>query len=545
MAVAALPGVNSDIIAAEIALQRGDCASAAPMYVSAANAGRDLRLAARATEVTLDCGQSTLAVQAATRWRALAPKEANAVLAVAIAELARAHIAEARSNYLAFLNLQPAPDDVAVMKSIDQMVAAAGSDPTLAVLRGVQHARLAGGPVQLQLAELAADGWDFTLALKYADTAAHAGASVGDIAALRIRAEAGLGDADSALSEARALARSNPEAALAEAEALIELGREQEATAMLEEKRLDPRVSLLAERRLALLAFARSDYDTAEQGFTDLVRNQNTAALGVYYLALIAERRGDNDAALRAYDLLARSGFDNNARRRVAGIYMHDGERAQAIRLLAADDDSSTRDRISAELNIAELLASEADAKESVKRLDGALESYPDHPAILYQRAVYQERVDPNAAIASLESQFKQRPADMNLANALGFTLADHNRDLPRAEQLVRMALHSQPDNPAVLDSLGWVLHKRGQPKLALPFLQRAFTLLHDGDIGAHAGEVLWALGRKDEARAQWTVALAADPNNATLKAVTAKYVPGLTAPKPAPAAPNGSGTAI
>jgi Tfp pilus assembly protein PilF len=302
---------------------------------------------------------------------------------------------------------------------------------------------------------------------------------------------------------------------------------------------------VLATRRLALLSFTRSDYATAEQLFTELLRDQNTVALAVYYLAVIAERRGDTDSAMKGYELLARSGFDDGARRRVAGLYLRDGERAQAVRLLAADDDASPAERIGAELAIANLLAAGGSPKDAVARLDAALQGAPGHPDLSYQRAVYLERVDASAAIDSLEALHTVRPLDMTVTNALGFTLADHGRDLTRAEQLIRTALRATPDNPAVLDSVGWVLHKRGKSAEALPYLQRAWRMFHDGDIGAHYGEVLWMLGRKDEARSQWRAALAADPDNASLLNAARKYAPELSAPVPQPRSTNGSGTAI
>jgi hypothetical protein len=70
--------------------------------------------------------------------------------------------------------------------------------------------------------------------------------------------------------------------------------------------------------------------------------------------------------------------------------------------------------------------------------------------------------------------------------------------------------------------------------------------MFHDGDIGAHAGEVLWSLGRKDEARSQWKLALAADPDNKTLLAVTRRYASDLSAPvPPARGSASGNGTSI
>jgi Flp pilus assembly protein TadD len=112
------------------------------------------------------------------------------------------------------------------------------------------------------------------------------------------------------------------------------------------------------------------------------------------------------------------------------------------------------------------------------------------------------------------------------LLNALGYTLADHNEQLPRAEKLIRRALISSPDNPAVLDSLGWVRFRRGDARGATPPLEHAYTISQDGDIAAHLGEVLWHRGEESQARKLWAAALARDPDSALVKSTMTRLLP-------------------
>ena len=140
-----------------------------------------------------------------------------------------------------------------------------------------------------------------------------------------------------------------------------------------------------------------------------------------------------------------------------------------------------------------------------------------------------------DAAVTQLEALYRDRPEDGAIANALGFILADHSRDLARAERLISAALKSEPDNPAILDSMGWLDYRRGIAREALPLLERAFRLDQDGDIGAHWGEVLWSLGEKAKAREAWSRALIADPDNAPVKAAEQRAgVPQLSTRAPA-----------
>jgi Tfp pilus assembly protein PilF len=103
--------------------------------------------------------------------------------------------------------------------------------------------------------------------------------------------------------------------------------------------------------------------------------------------------------------------------------------------------------------------------------------------------------------------------------NAYGYTLADHNEDLPRARKLIERAYAEAPRNAAILDSLGWVLYRQGDPDGALTYLKAAYADDRGADIAAHLGEVLWQLGRRDEADKLWSEAGKDDTDNKLLNA--------------------------
>ena len=523
---------NAAIVSAESALQRGDCGEASRLYRQATQALAQVELAARASAVALACGQFSTARVIAEHWLQLAPGDADATLALTHAELSSYQIAAARGHFKAFLN----GTEKKVPEAIDTLAQGAGTEPTLAMVRDVDVALVSGAPTQLALAALALDGWDAALALRYTQNARAAGASSATAAAIAARAQAILGEAKGAEAEAR-LAAAEPSGRLSLAQALMVLGRDEAAQAELQRLQTDPQVGGGAARLLAQIAMESGDYTVAEQRCDSLLADPESAPLAVYYLGLIAERRGDDAVASRDYALLAGTGFESQGRRRAAAILYRQGDRDAAVRVLSASRNADPDERIRGELAAADLLSVSGAADEAVSRIDSALRRSPGNPEIAYQRAVLLERAGRiDKAIATLEELRRERPLDANITNALGYTLADHKRDLPRAEALIRAALASQPDNPAVLDSLGWVLFRRGQYAAAAPVLARAFRLLHDGDIGAHWGEALWAAGQKDAARAAWRRALAADPENRLLASTVHRLAPALTAPKPPPA---------
>ena len=123
------------------------------------------------------------------------------------------------------------------------------------------------------------------------------------------------------------------------------------------------------------------------------------------------------------------------------------------------------------------------------------------------------------AAIRELRAILAERPGDAHVQNALGYTLADHDRNLAEARQLVAAALAQSPDNAATLDSMGWVLFREGNYPAALEHLQHARRNGADPEIDLHIGEVQWAMGDQKAARATWRAALAKAPTNEKLRA--------------------------
>ena len=522
---------NAATVSAESALQRGDCGSASTYYVKAAQQLAAAELAQRATAVALDCGQAASALAAAERWVHLAPGDSAAALARVQAALANLHISAAREYFTAWL----AGADRKIPEALDELQRNAGSEALLQMLRGLEHPALHTSVAQRALGEVALEAWDAQAALAYAQAARAAGAKAPEAAMLVARAQAVLGDETAALSAAREAATEKSNR-LAVAQVLLLLGKDEAAETELQRLRSDDEVGAAASRQLAQLAFGKSDYAIAEQRCNGLLQVPGSSALAVYLLGVIAERRGDDAAALRNYSALLGTGLDSQGRRRAAGILYRQGEHESALQVFAPGREAQPSERIHADIAAADLLSQVDAPEESLGRIAGALRRSPGNAELDYQHAVLLERAGKiDAALELLESLHRARPPDAAVTNALGFTLADHKRALPRAEQLIREALRSQPDDPAMLDSLGWVMFRRGQWLSAVPVLARAYRLLHDGDIGAHWGEALWAAGQKSAARAAWQRALAADPENPRLATTIAHFAPDISAPKPPP----------
>jgi tetratricopeptide (TPR) repeat protein len=162
--------------------------------------------------------------------------------------------------------------------------------------------------------------------------------------------------------------------------------------------------------------------------------------------------------------------------------------------------------------------------EESFQVLSAALERSPDDTALLYDTAMAAERIDRIDEMERLLRKMIQlKPDDPHAYNALGYSMADRNRRLQEAYELIARALALAPDDAHVIDSMGWVYFRLGNLVKARELLERAYMLRPEGEIGAHLGEVLWAMGDKDAARRIWRQVRAEEPDNETLTSTLAR----------------------
>ena len=143
----------------------------------------------------------------------------------------------------------------------------------------------------------------------------------------------------------------------------------------------------------------------------------------------------------------------------------------------------------------------------------------PDDNALLYARGLAWERRDRiDRAEADLRKILVTDAENVAALNALGYTLADRTTRYQEALELIDRARVAEPDEAAIIDSYGWVLYRLGRNAEALVELRRAFTLQKDPEIAAHIAEVLWVIGKQDEARKFFEEARKLDPDNRSLQ---------------------------
>jgi len=518
-------------VLAEIALKRGDCKGASESYAKAASASTDPSLARRASEVSLSCEHLPAAWQSVNRWRTVAPGDREATALYAAVALKLYKVPEARAAVVEFAREKPtagSTQEAGFAALAALLLQHADASAVLAAMSALESEN--PSPVTLALlGELALDSFDSKRAEHFADEALQQDAKSFEAKRVLARAYVLRGDAPKAIATAREARSLNPTLGVFElAQILSDLDRVEEAHQELESLRNTSAPKAEIDRRLALLAFDSGDLTEAGQRFSDLASDDGEAGdSSLLYLADIAARDGESDVALAGYRKLADSSVALQARSRAAALLMARNDRAGALAIL--DDYAAAHPSSEFDLTLtkARLLADHGEADTGLSLLSAALDRHPNHPSIEYDKAVILEHAGRvHESVEVLEKLLTKRPDDPVLTNALGYTLADHNLELPRAEQLIERALAVSPDSPAILDSLGWVKYREGDAKGAVPMLARAYSIQHDSEIGAHWGEAVWMSGAHQEARRIWSAALARDPSSQPLRATLTRFIP-------------------
>jgi len=519
-------GGAADTSAADRALLAGDCKGAVEGYLAAGLLDRNPRVIERAVEVARACRHLPAASRAADRLLELDGENVDSLRLVGLIALESWRLDLARRVYRDLLAKPDVEPERALADILPEIAEGDEAPAGWLVFKEIIDRQTAAARTLATLARIACSADDIGSCLELI-AAARSKDGGNDARTIRLAAAAAAarGDAERALAEAELVAQGDPENhRFARIETLITLDRLDEAREALLAIEKDPtpgngRAAVDADRRLALLALSSGDEVEAERRFGARLSRDRGAGEAIYYLSLIAERRGRKDVALQGYRQLIAAGVGLPPRVRAARLLLERGEREEALKFFDDLLKGGRTDAIEVEIARSRALLDAGLGSEAIASVDTALERYPSHPALLYHRAVLLDGAGrTREGVRVFEALLAQRPGDGNVLNALGYTLADRKQQLPRAERLIREALIQRPDSAAFLDSLAWVRFRRGDRASALPLLERAWRVSREPEIAAHWGEVLWASGDKTQARAVWARALAIAPDLTPLR---------------------------
>jgi tetratricopeptide (TPR) repeat protein len=524
-----------DLLVAEFAARRGGLQLALTNYLNQARATRDPGVAAQATRIARFLNAPEQALEAALLWAEVEPDSEEARFTAA-GELARAgraaeafeqmralHDLDGEANFTAIAataldspesvrremlrgleSLQPPPAgaDVPVARAL-LLQSLGENDAALALTQQV----LAAEPGNQQAVLIEAQVWQNQGDdAKAGEAVERALAAEPDNARLR-------------LHYARLLARSDPGRAAEQYRKLVEADPEN------------------GELRLSLALVYREakQYAPMRTELEALIAAGQQQSAAHFYLGEDAERSGDRDTALAHYrEVQARSQVYAPALTRIGEIALASGGPDALARAMAEARSREPDQAIRIVLLEAELLGDSGEFERAWLLLSEALARSPGEPMLLYARSmVAEKRRDLPALEADLREMIRQQPDSALALNALGYSLTNLSDRHAEALELITRALELQPEDPAILDSMGWVQFRLGRPEQALGYLQKAFERFPDPEVAAHLGEVLWSLGRREEALGVWKKGFDSKPDSPLIREAMQRL--GASEPAPAP----------
>ena len=509
-----------EFLLGEIARQRGNPGIAAQTYLDLAKQTRDPRVARRAVELANYARAPQIALEAARTWHEADPASPQALRTVT-ALLVNARRVDEAEPYIAKLL---AGNDAAPggLMQLGQLLAQnPDKAANLRVVRKLAEPYPETPEAHFAIAQAATAANDETLALQELGRAAalRPGWDLAAIFEAQIVRRRSPGDALKGLSSFLDQYPNARDVRISYARLLVGEKRYPEARTEFEKLLSLHKDDTEAIYGVGLLAMQAKDYATAEANLTRLLELGFRDPNGLRFtLAQIAEEQKEWPRAIGWYDTIRRGEHALQARMRTANALAKQGKLDDARNYLKGVSASDT-ERVQLLIAEAQLLREASRNGEAFELLGKALEKNPEQPDLLYDHALTAEKLNRLDILESnLRTLIKVKPDHAHAYNALGYSFADRNERLPEARKLIERALELAPEDYYIMDSLGWVLYRMGDLKGAAQHLRRAWSGRPDGEIGAHLGEVLWALGERAEAEHVWREALEASPDNDTLQ---------------------------
>lgn len=265
----------------------------------------------------------------------------------------------------------------------------------------------------------------------------------------------------------------------------------------------------------ALVALENGDTEIARDDLTSLIEQGHHTSEAHYYLGRIADQEGDTESAIGYYENVKEGRHFFLALARLSALRADQGELDQAlthVRQLRGKNPARADNFWLIEIN---LLVNNGRKQKALEAANTAIKAFPDNVRLLYARAMLKDRMGkPRDAEQDLRSIIDQQPDNAVALNALGYILANQDGRLKEAETLIGHALAQDKNNPAIMDSMGWVLFRQGRVDEALTYLQSAYDGFPDPEVAAHLGEALWTSGQRDKARSIWGDGLKHNPDD-------------------------------
>lgn len=540
--VTSSPDIMYRILVGEVAVQQGDFDTASQVFLSLAKDTADPRLAQRAFQFSMADNNLSRGIEAAKTWALLAPNDPEAKATALALEASTGDTAGLAQTLYQRIN-QASDKEQAIIQAMGIISKMVDSRLALDVLEKSLPAEVKTLLIShLALSDVAWSAGDPARALQEARAALEQEPD-SEMAIERVL-EYGLEvDQERVLAQAREFTQTYPDSrdvALLLISRLVTLGEFDQALLQLDEMQAinpedfdliftEAEINIRAERFDTAITLLNQYIDVHSQRRQSLPDGTTTSLGSIsdarLSLVQIAEKQNNLHEAIRQLDLIEEPALEFQAKVHRAVLEAKLGDLKKANRTLDRLGVLAKRDQAVVDLTRASILRDSGRTDEAVKVLERADKELPDTPEIKYDLAMLYASQGRNEELVPLLRQvIALQPHNANAYNSLGYTFVDQEINLDEAQGLLEQALELEPNNPYILDSVGWYLYKVGDYQAALEYLMRSYEQLPDAEVAAHLGEVLWAKGRQEEAIDVWRNAWQPESPNHSLERVMERF---------------------
>ncbi len=530
--------VKSDILyvllTAEIAGQRGQYRLALDNYLQVADKIPEPWVAERAARLALYLNDMEKAKKAVELWLSRDPDSLSANKAAVMLYLQSGEKDKAIDRLAHLMNIAGANKEQVLLEILRFMDKKVPKPQSLAVMEALSQRFPQSPEVHYAYGLLALRQGKTDLALKHVTKALELRPDWNKVQLMQSHLLAQLGESEKARQSLKALIEKHPENTqlrMVYAQFLLKQqdykAAEQELSKLLRQQPDHPD----ALYAYALVSLQLNKDKQAEKALHRLLQQPKWRSEAYFYLGRIEAKRGNYKKALQWFEKIKEGDLVFEAEVNSTAALVKLGKTKEALKRLERLQAQYPEKKRQLYLLQAEILNGQQDYQGAFEVLSRALIEFPGDPDLLYARALLAEKLDRIDIVETdLKKILEKNPNDANALNALGYTLVDRTGRYEEAKSYLDRALSLKPDDPAILDSYGWLLYKLKDYAGALQHLQKAYRINPDPEIGAHLGEVFWALGEKDRARQIWreVVKKAKGNQNEHIKKLIESFKPRL-----------------
>lgn len=516
------------ILAANIAVKRGQYEIALDTYLQLAKDTRDPRLAKEATRVAIFSRDNVRALEAAKLWVDLDDKNLEAREAITAAYIRNGDPDAALEQMENILSLSSEDPDQAFMMLASLLSREQDLKTALLVMKRFIEKRKDNPAALYAFSHLAVRAGELDDALNTVDSILKLKPDWVNAIMLRARILQLQDKQHQAIEYLASAVKKYPNdqnLRITYARLLVEAQNYEEAVPQYEKVAKQSPDNGEVLFTLGLLKLQLNQIDDAER-YLNHAKELDIRSNDVnFYLARIQELRENYKKAIEYYSFV--KGGENyfEARTRIAILTAHEGDIAEGrsqLHILEKQFPSQFERLILIE---GEILREAERYEDAMAVYNEGLKEKPDSKGILYARAIVAEKLDRLDIVEQdLGAVIKLEPDNAEALNALGYTLADRTDRYNEAYDYIKRAYDLKSQDNAILDSMGWVLYRLGKYTEAVKYLRQSLELQPDPEVAAHLGEVLWVMGDQKDAREIWEQALKLAPGDKILIEVMERF---------------------